>query len=330
MKNKLVLTYVVALHCAAVGALMVIQGCGTTGSPVVVSDPPPPVMPPPYEAQPIPTKRPITRHGVQPAEVTPTPAPDPVAHTPSSHTPSWGGETTEYVVRKGDSLSVIARRYDLRVSDIVALNAIADKDVIRVGQKLLLPGRVNLANPRPATTGGTPASTEAPELAGHERYVVRKGDSLSVIAYRNSVSTQALRELNGITGDRILVGQELYLPKGARPRSASSTETSPAPRTQPDRPVESRPPQPRIEPAQPQPSQPEARAPQPAASSTAGSDAGDSDDYIIHVVQPDEDVYAVAMRYTVLPEDVKRINGLSDYSLTPGQKLKIRVPRSGN
>lgn len=50
-------------------------------------------------------------------------------------------------------------------------------------------------------------------LAAAERtYKVAPGDTLSVIAVRNGVSLDALRAVNGISGDRIRVGQVLRIP----------------------------------------------------------------------------------------------------------------------
>ena len=44
-------------------------------------------------------------------------------------------------------------------------------------------------------------------------HVVRRGDTLSEIANRYSVSLSRLRELNGLTNDRIAVGSELKIPR---------------------------------------------------------------------------------------------------------------------
>ncbi len=44
-------------------------------------------------------------------------------------------------------------------------------------------------------------------------HVVRRGDTLSEIANRYSVSMSRLRELNGLTSDRIAVGSELKIPR---------------------------------------------------------------------------------------------------------------------
>ena len=49
---------------------------------------------------------------------------------------------------------------------------------------------------------------------GGVSYVVKRGDTLSVIASRYRISTRQLKARNGIVGDSILVGQELSVPYG--------------------------------------------------------------------------------------------------------------------
>ena len=75
MKTPWVVGIVVAVHCVAVGLVMLLQGCGTTVGPV--SAPPEPEMPPS-------TSRPVT------------PAPRKLPAQPAK---SWPALTTTYVVR---------------------------------------------------------------------------------------------------------------------------------------------------------------------------------------------------------------------------------------
>jgi LysM repeat protein len=46
--------------------------------------------------------------------------------------------TTTYIVQAGDSLSSIARRFGMTLSEIIDLNDISDPDLIQVGQELLV------------------------------------------------------------------------------------------------------------------------------------------------------------------------------------------------
>jgi LysM repeat protein len=98
----------------------------------------------------------------------------------------------DYVVKSGDSLSVIARDHGVGTSELAAANAISDLHLIRVGQVLTIP------RPEPVY------------------YVVQPGDSVGVIAVRAGVSQRALTDLNGITNPNLIrIGQKLKIPTGA-------------------------------------------------------------------------------------------------------------------
>ena len=107
-----------------------------------------------------------------------------------------------YVVERGDSLSVIARRFNTTVGRLVALNQLRSRNRIQIGQRLLLPQDNAVAD---QTLG---------ELAAQGgQYTVRRGDTISVIASRFGVSEQQVLSLNGIADrNRIYPGQNLQLP----------------------------------------------------------------------------------------------------------------------
>ena len=104
----------------------------------------------------------------------------------------------EHRVRRGDSLSVIAVRYNTTVAELMAINNLKSRHRIRAGQVLNLPYRGSVQ--------------QAAISAGTESYTVRSGDTLSRIARRAGVSERELMTLNGLTnGNRIYVGQQLRL-----------------------------------------------------------------------------------------------------------------------
>lgn len=77
-----------------------------------------------------------------PPVVTPTPPTPPVVTPPVTPTPpAPTPPTTErsHVVQKGDTLSKIAKRYGTTVGRLVALNGIANPNMIVVGRRLRLP-----------------------------------------------------------------------------------------------------------------------------------------------------------------------------------------------
>jgi len=108
-------------------------------------------------------------------------------------------------VRSGDTLSQIAERYNVSLAALVRANGLSSSNFIRVGQTLTLP-----------TSGGpAPASLAANDATGSpgERYVVRRGDTIDVIARRLGASRDALLAANGIVdANRIFVGQALSVP----------------------------------------------------------------------------------------------------------------------
>ncbi len=106
-----------------------------------------------------------------------------------------------YVVERGDSLSVIARRFSTTVARLVSFNQLASRNRIQIGQRLLLP------------QSNSDKSWIATALDDDGSYTVRTGDTVSLIAARYGVTEQALLGENGIQDPhRIYVGQQLRMP----------------------------------------------------------------------------------------------------------------------
>jgi peptidoglycan lytic transglycosylase D len=106
-------------------------------------------------------------------------------------------QVTWYRVRSGDSLSVIAHRFNLSMSKLKSLNNISG-NVIQVGQRL----RVG---------EGVGPSTEPSEAGDAKWYKVRRGDSLWTIAKRFSVSVRDLKVLNNLPSSAIRSGRMLMV-----------------------------------------------------------------------------------------------------------------------
>lgn len=75
----------------------------------------------------------------KPAPPPPPPAPAPVKPAPAPTAKPTPASGTEYIVQKGDTLFSIAKRFNVKMSDLQAINNIADPNVIKVGQKLIIP-----------------------------------------------------------------------------------------------------------------------------------------------------------------------------------------------
>jgi LysM repeat protein len=142
-----------------------------------------------------------------------------------------------YRVQSGDTVSSIAGRFGLSTASVLAVNGLSWKSLIFPGQVLALVGR---ATPSvPATAAATPAPAAHAPAAEATGYAVRAGDTISGIAARFGVSTDALLGANGLgRGSVIFPGQKIAIPGvmtaavvTARPVpvAAPATPVAPAP-----------------------------------------------------------------------------------------------------
>jgi LysM repeat protein len=103
---------------------------------------------------------------------------------------SMASRTGAYSVRRGDTLSGIARRFGTTVGVLVQTNQLASTRIYP-GQRLEV-----------AQRGGD----------GAAQYVVRWGDTLSSIARQSGTTVRAIMSANGLHSTTIYVGQELEIP----------------------------------------------------------------------------------------------------------------------
>lgn len=120
---------------------------------------------------------------------------------------------SNYTVRSGDSLSVIATRYRTSVAALQRANGIRNANLIRTGQRLVIPG--------------APAAQPAPRQTA--AYTVRSGDTLGEIASRFRTSVAALQRANGIRNANLIrVGQRIKVPGRAAPGGGAPAPAAPA------------------------------------------------------------------------------------------------------
>jgi LysM repeat protein len=136
-----------------------------------------------------------------------------------------------HIVRPGENLTVIARRYGVSVNELARHNGIANLNLLHVGQSLRIPTQTSPPPSAPAQpyTPPTPMPdyrVERPNLRSSVDttptttlttttriiYTVRPNDTLYGIGRRFGVSVQAIKTRNGLQGDMIWVGQRLIIP----------------------------------------------------------------------------------------------------------------------
>lgn len=71
------------------------------------------------------------------------------------------GEAVKHTVAVGESLGVIARKYQVTVGELAAVNNITDPSKVRAGQQLIIPG-FKAVTPKGPAAATKPAGTETP------------------------------------------------------------------------------------------------------------------------------------------------------------------------
>ncbi len=134
-----------------------------------------------------------------------------------------------YIVRPGDTLYSIARRYHTSVERLQQLNHLPDPNLIRVGQKLIIPTSPGVPPAGSSSRaefqveGGTaPLAGRASVASGACLYVVQKGDWLFKVARKFRVLPWDLMKANDLSVfSRLYVGQVLRIPKVPCPVGAT-------------------------------------------------------------------------------------------------------------
>lgn len=99
-----------------------------------------------------------------------------------------------YVVKNGDTLYSIGKRYNISVDELKRINNLTNNQ-LSVGQQLyLVPLQDDIISDNYVT------------------YVVKRGDSLSSIASNFNTSVNAIKQINNLPSDIIMIGQQLLVP----------------------------------------------------------------------------------------------------------------------
>lgn len=98
-----------------------------------------------------------------------------------------GADYDTYIVKSGDNLYAIARKYGISVDKLKDINNLSS-NILSIGQKLLVP------------------------KVGSKTYVVKAGDNLYKIAGENNTTVTDIINLNELPTTNLSIGQVLYLP----------------------------------------------------------------------------------------------------------------------
>jgi membrane-bound lytic murein transglycosylase D len=141
---------------------------------------------------------------------------------------------TRHRVRRGETLSAIARRHGVSVAAIKQANNLKGS-VIHPGTTLVIPsGRsssstatVATARPEVATQVAERPPTMAAATPQPRVHTIRSGDTLWGVARQHGVTVPALAAANGLTTNSPLtVGMRLQIPGAAAASTAAANETT--------------------------------------------------------------------------------------------------------
>ncbi|GIL16294.1 MAG: hypothetical protein BroJett040_00450 [Oligoflexia bacterium] len=134
-----------------------------------------------------------------------------------------GSQGIAHVVRAGENLSNIAKKYGVTVQSLRKANNMGRKSMLKVGSSLTIPVS---QRPNSVDSGGTrlPASTKGAQInlkktkkqthvSKVKVHVVRRGDNLLSIANRYNVTVESIKEKNNLEGgSKILIGARILIP----------------------------------------------------------------------------------------------------------------------
>jgi LysM repeat protein len=127
------------------------------------------------------------------------------------------GELSKYTVKKGDTLSSVARRFDTSVNEIKRLNNFKKRKTLNPGQVIMISSRnaekqqSNSADKETPKKGSKKGKAVAVTTIS-KKYTVQKGDNLDKIAKKNGVSLDKILEINKLAReDNIHPGQVIIV-----------------------------------------------------------------------------------------------------------------------
>lgn len=196
---------------------------------------------------------------------------------------SLATSTFKYRVRKGDSLSEIAEKFGVSVSDLKKWNRLTSNSIAA--------GRVlNIhSNDNPTSTAYGDNSNN--KNANLTFYKVRKGDTIAEIARKFKVKVSDIVAWNNIKNNKILVGSRLkiYSNNSIYDLEEDSADSE-APVTRSKR-------------------------------DTISNKSGVNQDF--HIVKSGESLYSIAKKYNMSVARLKQLNNINTNKIKIGEKLKV-------
>jgi len=210
-----------------------------------------------------------------------------IATIPPDKWVSW----RRHRVEEGETLTTIARRYQVTAAAIADANNLEKGEPLKVGEKLIIPSaRSEIAQGKLV------------------RYRVRRGDTIVSIAEQFSVDVDEVRRWNGLRSNRVRRGMSLRVYPGGLPPSPSRAGKKAHPAT-----------------AHTADKVPPAAA--RAAAAPLASEVPREGKMTVHRVKPGETLWSLASSYGTTVEALREANHfLASRQLRAGDRLHIPSP----
>lgn len=153
----------------------------------------------------------------------PTGSAERVAERLASTAPTELASLNWYTVRKGESISLIARKLKVSRVELAEANRLRTNSRLQIGQQLVIPrapatalaSKSSTAAPTTvasrAISGSAPVAASRRDTSATVTYRVKRGDTLSSIARLFDTTVDRIRSLNRISGSHIAAGDRLTI-----------------------------------------------------------------------------------------------------------------------
>ena len=133
-------------------------------------------------------------------------------------------DNTFHIVKKGETMSSISKKYGLKLADLLELNKQLGTS-LQIGDKVAIKKEnisiVEVDKPVDSSSNGLIAESntsdddiEEADDSGEVTHIVKKGETASSIARHYSIKLKELKKLNPRVGDKLAVGHKLIIKKG--------------------------------------------------------------------------------------------------------------------
>ena len=242
--------------------------------------------------------------------------------TDSKATPSIKDSGIKHTVKSGDRLDKIAKKYDVKVADIVALNQLKRQE-LTIGQVLRIPDNgksaVKSDDKSKAQTDGKEniKSTSTVKESG-TIHTVKSGDRLDKIAQKYGVSENDIMALNNLKRNTLRIGDKLKIPAKLKTEKAEKIQEAKSEKEKKaDKALETK-------------SQKEKQTtdkPSNKETLNTKSDKTEKPKTVpkYHVMEKDQTIYAVGRLYNISPDKILKLNPkLKNGKVAVGQKIQLK------